>query len=261
MPGLAAMERVKRMANAFSRYSHPSDDFAAIVTYQVAVRNPVLRFLLRQAPVAPLVFRLPSLRRALCAYSTTERIVEVPFVLRHLGVPKGAAVVDFGCAESPVALHLANAGYQVTGVDLRPYPFDHPNLRILQGDVLSGILPERAFDAAICLSTIEHVGLDAYGGRLMEDGDLRVMHALRRSLREGGRLLLTVPYGRGRLEGSRIYDAARLGALLEGFAVEADEYYRKQAGRHWIVSDRDTVARVESRIATQGVALIAATKR
>jgi hypothetical protein len=87
------------------------------------------------------------------------------------------------------------------------------------------------------------------------------MRELRRSLREGGRLLLTVPYGCGRLAGSRVYNAARLGALLDGFTVEAEEYYRKQAGRHWIVSDRETVAAVESRVATQGVALIAATKR
>ncbi|MBI4342991.1 MAG: DUF268 domain-containing protein [Candidatus Omnitrophica bacterium] len=255
------MERIKRIANVFSRYSHPSDDFAAIVTYQVAVRNPVLRFLLRQAPVAPLVFRLPSLRRALCAYSTTERIVEVPFVLRHLTLPKGSAIADFGCTESPLALHLANAGYQVTGIDLRPYPFDHPNLRTIQGDVLGGVLPGGAFDAAICLSTIEHVGLDAYGGRLMADGDLRVMRELRRSLRTGGTLLLTVPYGCGRLPGSRVYDRDRLSALLEGFAVDAEEYYYKQAGRHWIVSDRETVGAVESRVATQGVALIAARKR
>lgn len=71
----------------------------------------------------------------------TERIVEIPFVLRNLDCPPGARILDFGCAESPVCLHLASLGYKVVGMDLNPYPFRHPNLQFLQGDFLQNSFP------------------------------------------------------------------------------------------------------------------------
>lgn len=256
-----SLQKFRRAANVLSRYYFPSDDFAATVTYSVTVRNLFLRFLLRQAPVAPLIFRIPRLRRAFCQYSTTERIVEIPFVLRHLDVSKGSSVIEFGCAESLLALQLANSGYRVTAIDLRPYPFDHPNLRTIQGDIHSAGIPAESFDAVVSVSTLEHVGLGSYGGDIAEDGDLEVIELLRRSLRPGGRLLLTVPYGMGSLQGSRVYDDDRLEKLLKNFSVIDAEYYYKQDGRHWILSDRSRVSAVESVVSTHGVALIAAAKR
>lgn len=255
------IRKLKRTANVLSRYYFPADDFAATVTYSVAVQNPFLRFLLRQAPVALLVFRVPRLRQVFCDYSTTERIVEIPFVLRHLDVPKGSSILEFGCAESLLALQLANSGYRVTGIDLRPYPFDHPNLRTIQGDIRSIVIPAESFDVVVTVSTLEHVGLDSYGGNIVEDGDFEVLELLHRGLRPGGRLLLTVPYGRGSLPGTRVYDDDRLGKLLENFSVLEEEYYSKQDGRNWILSDQPRVGTVESVVSTQGVALIAAAKR
>ncbi len=176
-------------------------------------------------------------------------------------MPKGSSILDFGCAESLLTLQLANSGYEVTGIDLRPYPFDHPNLRMIQGDIRSAGIPAESFDVVVSISTLEHVGLDAYGGSIFEDGDLALIELLYRSLRPGGRLLLTVPYGRGSLPGSRVYDEDRLGKLLENFSVLEEEYYYKRDARHWILSNRSQVGTVESVVATQGVALVAAIKR
>jgi SAM-dependent methyltransferase len=59
-----------------------------------------------------------------------------------------------------------------------------------------------SFDTVICLSTIEHVGMDntRYGaGGASDDARTAAMSAgkeLRRVLRDSGRLLLTVPFGR-----------------------------------------------------------------
>ena len=40
-----------------------------------------------------------------------------------------------GASESTVALSLASLGYEVTAIDPRPYPFDHPRLRVVVGNV------------------------------------------------------------------------------------------------------------------------------
>ena len=60
----------------------------------------------------------------------TERSIEIPFVISAVtsGVESTASVLDVGCAESLLPFELASLGYRVTGIDLREYPMDHPNL-------------------------------------------------------------------------------------------------------------------------------------
>ena len=56
---------------------------------------------------------------------------------------------------------------------------------------------------------------------------------------------LVVPYGRGSLPRSRVYDDSRLAEVLRDFAVIAAEYYYTWDGRHWILSDRSRVSAVD----------------
>src|SRR3989442_9806581 len=129
----------------------------------------VLRFFprVRPAPLAPVIYwaRRSTPRNTLVRLLygmvrwnydlvTAERIVEVPFVLRHLDAPPGSRILDFGCSESPVALHLASLGYQVLAVDLRPYPFPHPNLTVIRGDFLAATLPASSVHVVIALSAV-----------------------------------------------------------------------------------------------------------
>ena len=54
-----------------------------------------------------------------------ERIVEIPFALTGLAkVARGAKILDIGCSESLLPLYLAGAGFHVTGLDFRNYPYD-----------------------------------------------------------------------------------------------------------------------------------------
>ena len=62
-----------------------------------------------------------------------ERIIEVPFVLQRL--PKSGRILDVGCSNSALSLQLACMGYQVTAIDVRHYPFSHPNLKFYQEDI------------------------------------------------------------------------------------------------------------------------------
>jgi SAM-dependent methyltransferase len=230
----------------------------------------------RPAPLAPIVYwarrSTPTNRLVRLLYGcvrwnydlvTAERIVEVPFILRHLDAPAGARVLDFGASESPIALHLVSLGYRVVAVDLRPYPFSHPNLTVRQGDFLSTGLPNDSFDAAIALSVVEHCGLGAYDEPMRPAGDRLIVDELFRVLAPRGRLLLTVPYGRaGQTSWYRVYDRPRLTKLLERFTVLATEYYRGIQRKHWLPASEADIAEVDSITPgfVQGVACVVAMK-
>ena len=54
--------------------------------------------------------------------------------------------------------------------------------------------PDENFDAVIAVSTIEHIGLGAYGDPFQEGADARVVKEIHRVLKPGGRLILTTPF-------------------------------------------------------------------
>ncbi len=89
-----------------------------------------------------------------------ERIVEVPYVFRALaGVRPGGRVLDVGSAESFVSLSLASLGYDVTSLDLREYPLQHPGLEVVAAPLEEWDGPDEPYDAVVCLSSIEHFGI------------------------------------------------------------------------------------------------------
>lgn len=155
--------------------------------------------------------------------SVNERIVEVPYVFAALhGLEPGARVLDVGSSESTVALSLASLGYRVTALDLRRYPLEHPLLEAVTSP-LEGWEPDgEPYDAVVCLSSIEHFGVGAYGERGGgSDADRVGAERLRGLLRPGGLLALTVPYGEATVtELERVYDRPQLERLLEGWRIE-----------------------------------------
>jgi 2-polyprenyl-3-methyl-5-hydroxy-6-metoxy-1,4-benzoquinol methylase len=151
-----------------------------------------------------------------------ERIVEVPFALRAMArVPAGGRVLDFGSSESSLALSLASLGYRVTALDLRPYPFSHPDLEVVVSRLEDWDAAPGSYDAVVAVSTLEHVGLGWYGDAVQDDGgDARALARLRELLAPEGVLVLTVPYGRAGVDDvQRRYDRDGLAALLADWEV------------------------------------------
>jgi hypothetical protein len=73
------------------------------------------------------------------------------------------------------------------------------------------------FDSAFSISSFEHDGLGRYGDPLKPDGDLLAMKKMRKMLKKGGLLFLSVPVGIDKLvwNAHRIYGQVRLPCLLE----------------------------------------------
>jgi SAM-dependent methyltransferase len=191
--------------------------------------------------------------------NVNERIVEIPHVYRALArVEPGGKIADVGAVESLVALSLAMLGYDVTAIDLRPYPFEHPKLRSVTGPVEDWDERPETFDAIVCLSTIEHVGLGAYGEDATDDrADIAAMKRMRELLKPGGLLVLTTRFGTaGEDEFQRTYDRPRLEELLEGWQVEELTILRRDGDTSWSLADGSA----DADDGVEKVALVTATR-
>ncbi|GAB4428667.1 MAG: hypothetical protein OHK0015_11810 [Chloroflexi bacterium OHK40] len=149
----------------------------------------------------------------------SEQIVEHPMVLSHLR-PADRRILDFGGYESVLPLQLTALGREVTVLDQRRYPFQHPNLCVVCCDLLDPQLSLGAqYDLVVSISTIEHLGLGNYGDIQEVDADRRGVSVLWSLVRPGGRLMASVPAGRPAVQrGYRVYDEARIRATFPATA-------------------------------------------
>jgi len=160
-----------------------------------------------------------------------ERAIEIPWCLARCGGERRVLDVGYAFAEPAYLAGLAALGAtELVGVDLAEA--DVPGLRPVVADVRALPFERRSFDLALCISTLEHVGLDntVYGlaAERDDEGQERALRELRRVLVPDGRLLVTVPCGEAQdlgwqlqrppLEWVRLYESA-------GLVVFEDEVY------------------------------------
>ncbi|MBI2857784.1 MAG: class I SAM-dependent methyltransferase [Chloroflexi bacterium] len=200
---------------------------------------------LRVLQVSPqwiVIAAMPWLASKLFELYVSERLIDYPFAHANLGVAPGARVLDVGCSGSVFPVELASLGYQVWGLDMGDYRITHPNFRFIRGDISRLPFPDEFFDAITAISTIEHIGLVRYGELADEHKDSRAVKELSRTLKPGGRLLITVPFGNGgvaRWKGvslHRAYDWPSLSGILSGLEIVEARFFIRQ-GDQWVPTD------------------------
>ncbi len=193
--------------------------------------------------------------------NVNERIIEVPYVFAACQqLSQGSSILDVGCTESTVSLSLASLGYQVTGLDLRPYPLKHDNLVSVALPLEEWDVPQRNFDAVVCLSSVEHFGLGAYGESGGEsEADRNAMHRLHTLTKPGGLLVFTAPFGvRETTDSQRIYDLEALNELLVDWQIQSLRLAAKVDGGQWQILGGPEAADDIYKMDDPGVVLVTA---
>ena len=186
-----------------------------------------------------------------------ERVVEFPWVFHRVSAlaQPGSRVLDAGSVlnHAPLQHWWESAGLPpVSVVTLAPerharvsatFRYEFADLREL---------PYRDgwFSVVVCISTLEHVGMDnaRYGSSAAlssepVDEATRALQELRRVTRDGGTLLLSVPVGTPSNRGwFRVIDPDDLDATVQrsGWTFRSGRYFRS-APTGWVEMDRDGV--------------------
>jgi SAM-dependent methyltransferase len=183
-----------------------------------------------------------------------ERIVEFPWVLSKL--PDGPArLLDAGATLNhvPILKHPRMAEKRLLFVALAPTHVEvSPGVSYLYDDLRHLIVRDDVFDVVTCISTLEHVGLDntqLYIGdpQYAEhdlDGYVPALHHLRRVLKPGGRLLLTVPYGRAEDHGwLQQFDGSGIERVKQAFGGQfLEETYYRYSSDGWQLAPAEACA-------------------
>ena len=197
------------------------------------------------------VHRLPPKKRGegVSAQDLTgDRELEWTYVAaridRYTGVD--SRVLDFGCGVGWLSMAAASLGARVLAIDLLPQQFQrwYPNIEFRQADVMTLDEESNTFDLVLNCSTIEHVGLSGrYGAHEAPEGDLEAMQKLRRLLKSGGHMLLTLPVGQDAvfLPMHRVFGSLRLPRLLEGYRVVESTFWHKDVRNLWMQCRREEV--------------------
>ncbi len=155
-----------------------------------------------------------------------ERVLEIPLALGTARLQEPGEVLDAGSAlnlplvRALVGRPRARVTHFTQSDAAEPHlPGDEDRYVRAFGDLRRLEFPDAAFDRVVCVSTLEHVGMDndRYGAATEQAPDTAsdAVAELVRVLAPGGELLITVPYGRGALHGwFRIFDAEELSRLL-----------------------------------------------
>jgi len=180
-----------------------------------------------------------------------DRDIEWSWVASQMPSQPGEAL-DFGPGGSHLALIATQRGFNVTAVDLGSvrWPYVHPRLRFLKGDLLKLPLPKGHFDLVINCSTVEHVGLAGRYGIIENrlDGDLEAMARLKELMKTHGIMLLTIPVGKDAVFKplTRVYGKKRLSRLFDGYIIEKKMFWIKDQENRWVPCAEETALNLET---------------
>jgi SAM-dependent methyltransferase len=187
------------------------------------------------------------------------------FAIKHIDLPRGARIVEFGAGWGNLTVQLMLMGYRMTAVELNPpsialmahrAEIHGKSIAFAQMDMVEFAETAReTFDAALFLASFHHAHghqrLAANLGRIL--GPKGVAYFADEPIPPTGSPSLPYPWGL-RLDAANLYYVRRFGWLEQGFQAP---YFKALMGRHgWRVRTvpSETWGVGDLQIATRGTA-------
>ncbi len=162
-----------------------------------------------------------------------HRIFEWDFVLKYLpdlsyikvnNREKWLNVLDVGCCDSLLIFELLKRNYNTYGLDIRDYDAAlPPDIKFFKDDITDSNLINKLYDYKfyyiIALSTIEHIGLNAYGSKHIEDGDRKAIQNIHKLLKDDGYFIMTIPLDYWDSNSGRGYTHKQFLKLINGLFI------------------------------------------
>jgi SAM-dependent methyltransferase len=125
--------------------------------------------------------------------------------------------VDVGSRVDGFVAHLLSFR-DVEVLDIRALASPVTGMTFRQANLMdAATVPTAAYDSVSCLHALEHFGLGRYGDPIDPDGHVKGLNSLVQMLKPGGKLILSVPIGRERVEfnGHRVFNPATIVTLTQ----------------------------------------------
>jgi len=126
--------------------------------------------------------------------SLSEYFWQDLFIAKYI-INKGfVSVLDIG---SRVDGFIGNISLfqSIDVVDIRPLPYEIPNVNFIQADFSSSLRLPSNYDCISCLHTIEHIGLGRFNDPIDPDGWKKLIKNISSHLKHNGIAIISVPVG------------------------------------------------------------------
>ena len=191
-------------------------------------------------------------------YALDERVVEYPWVLSRINEESSGYLLDAGSTLNYGQViefsGLKNKKIIIINLNPESYCFWQKEVSYVFGDIREMPFREDYFDYINCISTLEHVGMDnIIHTKKQKDKEEKLFDfekavlELKRVLKKGGRLFITVPFGKYQnFNHFQQFDSVRVGRILEVFEPQSHKInYYKYEKDGWNISDEESCKDVE----------------
>jgi len=137
-----------------------------------------------------------------------ERSVEFPLAFEIIEKSKEKKILDAGCALNFGYLYELMKDWNVyithftQSAEKEECILDKNRVSYIFGDLRDMDFKDEVFDKVLCISTLEHVGMDntRYGGNFEDDpfSYIKAIEEMKRVLKKGGELFLSFPCGKSK---------------------------------------------------------------
>lgn len=184
-------------------------------------------------------------------FALDERVVEYPWVLLKISELKAGNLLDAGSSLNFQEIldykNLENKKITILNLNPEPDCFLQKGVSYIFGDIRSTPFKEGYFDCITCISTLEHIGMDnnvlyIKDAKYKEEGVFdfeKAVLELKRVLKNEGKILITVPFGRYKNFGwFQQFDSKMVARVVEVFQPKNYQiFYYKYTKGGWNISD------------------------